>query len=113
MILAIDFDGVIHDPTNRLPGYKMGQPIPGALESVQRLLGEGHTIIVHTVRAYDLDQQKHVEAWLDYFQFPRHAVTAMKPAADVYLDDHAVRFTSWDDPVMLSYLHDADESNES
>ena len=29
--IAVDFDGVLHDPLNVKPGYKMGIPIKGAV----------------------------------------------------------------------------------
>ena len=35
--IAVDFDGVLHDPKNKLKGYKLGQPIAGAEEAMQQL----------------------------------------------------------------------------
>ena len=95
-VLAVDFDRVICDPETRLPGYKMGQPVEGALEALRALQSDGWRIVVHTVRAAGDDEGGHVRDWLDYFGFPWHDVTAVKPAADVYLDDRAVRFTTWE-----------------
>ena len=99
MIVAVDFDGVLHDPSNRLPGYRMGQPIAGAVEAVGQLFREGHVIVVHTVRD---DSDRHVTKWLAYFKVPHNGVTNRKPNADVFIDDKAIRFTDW--PSALAAL---------
>lgn len=93
MILAVDFDHVIHDPNNREPGYKMGKPIPGAPEALRKLHERGDILIIHTVRAY-IDHE-HVEKWLKYFKIPFEKVTATKPLADAYIDDKAIPFSTW------------------
>jgi hypothetical protein len=91
-IIAVDFDGVLHDPDSRLPGYRMGQPVEGAVDAMRRLRDEDHTLIIHTVRDnWDL----HVTKWLSYFRVPYHDVTNVKPNADVFIDDKAIRFTDW------------------
>ena len=92
MVIALDFDGVIHDPTNRKPGRRMGEPIEGAVRAITALKQAGHTIIIHTVRG---DRPTHVAEWLDYFKIPYDMITDTKPDAAVYLDDRGVRFTAW------------------
>lgn len=94
-VLAIDFDGVLMDPRpeHKAPGHVMGPPMPGAVEAMAVLDGLGHTLIVHTCRA--ATDINHVEKWLTYFGIPFAEVTAIKPYAQVYLDDQAVRFTHW------------------
>ena len=47
MIYAVDFDGTI--VTHRYP--KMGSPVPNALNVLDRLQGEGHKIILYTMRS--------------------------------------------------------------
>lgn len=91
MIIAVDYDGVLNDQ-NPDPGRKLGRPLPGALETMTGWANEGHTLIVHTVRG---DDPAHVEDWLRYFGIPFHTVTRVKPNADVFLDDKALRFHSW------------------
>jgi len=95
MILAVDFDMVIHDPTNKEPGYKMGKPIPGSQLVLQLLHDRSATIIVHTLWGRTPEGIKAVEKWLKYFKIPFDEVTALKPKADMYLDDHGYQFTSW------------------
>lgn len=96
MVVAVDFDGVIHNPGDVAPGYRMGRPVPGAQDGMRQLAAAGHTLIVHTVRG---DTGGHVSAWLRHFDIPFHGVTNVKPDADVYLDDKAVRFTTWVDAL--------------
>lgn len=86
MIIALDFDGVIHDFKH--PVKRMGPPISGAREALDELAG--NEIIVFTQRR-DLQV---VREWLDYFDFNLE-VTNMKPNADVFVDDKAIRFKSW------------------
>lgn len=94
-VLAVDFDGVIHDPTHRDPGKKMGKPVPGAKQALCLFREQGHEIIVHTIRATIPAKSKHVEDWLDYFDIPWDQVTAVKPDADFFIDDKALHFKDW------------------
>ncbi len=91
MILALDFDGVIASAV-RKPGHRMPEPAEGAIEGMRWLKGQGHTLIVHTVRG---DRPKHVEDWLHHFGIPYDRVTNLKPDADCYIDDNALHFTRW------------------
>lgn len=97
MILAIDFDRVIHDVDNPVPGRRMGSPVAGAARYITELRRAGHTIIVHTTRANPPHRTLHVRDWLLYYGIPFDDITAVKPSADLYIDDKAVRFTNWPD----------------
>ncbi len=96
MTICIDFDHTLCDMANVAQGYKMGPPMPGALESVIELQSRGITCVVFTARATRPDAIKAVDDWLKFFHFPAMPVTGIKINADVYLDDKAIRFTSWD-----------------
>jgi hypothetical protein len=39
--------------------------------------------------------RKAVRDWLDYYDILYHDVTAIKIAAVAYIDDRAIRFTTW------------------
>lgn len=96
-VICLDFDGVLHDPTNRDEGFRMGKPVEGALHAVEKLLRAGHTLVIHSCRARYASDRDHVQAWLAYFHFPPIHVVYTKPPADVYIDDRAVRFEEPDD----------------
>lgn len=93
MILAIDFDGVLHDFKHPVEGRRMGPPMTGAKEKMVALKNAGHELIVHTV--WEPKSWPTITAWLAYYAIPYDLVTNVKPNADIYLDDKAVRFTSW------------------
>lgn len=83
MILACDFDGVIHNPITH-------DPIPGALDHLRWLHTRDHTILIHTA-----NRPSFVETWLADHAVRHHGIHP-KPRADVYLDDRAMRFTDWE-----------------
>ena len=109
MILAIDFDGTIHDWLAPKPGRRMGPPIEGAREALQAFREAGHTIIVHTVRG---GEPKHVKDWLDYYLIPYHQVTNIKPAADWYIDDRGMHFTNWPEAIFRVFTNDPEAKRE-
>ena len=87
MIHAIDFDGTIAD--------KDLFPIEGAQEALRTLFQRGDTVIIHTVKARTESGRCMVIDWLQDHQMHFHDVTAIKPVADLYLDNKAERFTDW------------------
>lgn len=101
MILAIDFDGVIHDFKHPIKGRRMGAPILGTKEALQDFKKRGHTIIVHTVWG-DEKGQKTIGDFMKYYGIPYDSITNIKPQADFYIDDKAIRFQDWDS--MMSYI---------
>lgn len=97
MIIAVDFDGVVHDRAHPVPGRRMGPPVEGAVAALTGLVAAGHTVIVHTVWGGTDHGRQVIERWLGYYGVPYSGVTNEKPRADVYMDDKAVRFTTWAD----------------
>jgi hypothetical protein len=94
MILAIDFDGVLHDQKNPVEGRKMGRPVEGAYAAMVQLKVQGHTLIVHSVWGGPA-----MAEWLRFYQIPYDEITSTKPKADFYIDDKAIKFTSWEDTL--------------
>lgn len=107
-ILAIDFDGVIHDSNMGWhDGTCYGNPIPGSLEAL-KLLSQKYKIVIFTAKA------KHdrplvggktgyylVYEWLERYGVVKYIseITAEKPRAVLYVDDNAYRFTTWNDTL--------------
>ena len=99
MIFAIDFDGVIHDYKNIPEGRKLGAPIEGAKEALEFLRSERHKIIIFSTWASE-DKVKTFENWLNYFEIPFDEITNIKQKAHFYIDDHGLRFSSWNDTLL-------------
>lgn len=93
--LAIDFDGVIHDIKHPVPGRRMGPPMKGAKEALDEYASMGHEIVIFTVRANTASSTKAVRDWMQYYLIPFDYITNIKINADVFIDDKAVHFTSW------------------
>lgn len=95
--LCIDFDGVIHKASK---GYVEGKiydpPTEGSVFTLNNL-ARRYNLVVLTARPPE-DFPK-IKKWLKKYSFPEMEVTNTKPKARAYIDDRAVRFTSWPDIV--------------
>ena len=91
-IIAIDFDNVIHDPNTAGSG-KMGMPMADCKLVMDKLVADGYKLVIWSLRS---PHATHLAEWLDYYDIPYHDITSEKPDALVYLDDKAIRFTSWE-----------------
>lgn len=94
-ILAVDFDGVIHDFRNPIKGRRMGAPIAGVMEALKLLKSKRYTIVVFTVWGGTDQGQKTIADFMKYYELPYDEITNIKPNADYYIDDKAVRFADW------------------
>jgi hypothetical protein len=97
MILFIDFDSTVHDDKNPVEGRKMGLPIAGAKEALEKFLTQGHQIVIFTARAKDEYSKKVVSDWMYFYNIPFHDITNIKRNADYYIDDKAIHFEKWED----------------
>ncbi|KKK71005.1 hypothetical protein LCGC14_2918280, partial [marine sediment metagenome] len=77
--------------------YEQAIPDKPAIDQINKLYREGHTILLLTARGWVSDKEwgpltaKQMEEWgLQY-----HALHMTKPAADVYIDDRAVNVAEW------------------
>jgi len=107
MRICVDLDGVICKL--RLPGqsYAELEPVEGAVEKLRALRAAGHTVIIFTARhmktcggnvALVLARQGATTfEWLARYGVPYDEIFFGKPHADVYIDDNAVRFASWNE----------------
>ena len=103
--IAIDFDGVIHKNSK---GYYDGtiydEPLEGTYEGLKKL-SEKYTLILFSTKAKPdrglINGRNTIDLiweWLEKHDMDKFIskVTSEKPRAVVYLDDKALRFTSWD-----------------
>ena len=95
--LALDFDGVICErygiPTKGK--FEDCPPMEGAVEAI-KLLRKDHELYIFTNR--DEKDWKKMEKWLADNDIAKIRITNKKELGTVvYLDDRAIRFTSWKD----------------
>lgn len=93
--IAVDFDGVLHDPSNVQKGYKLGSTIPGSVAAMQKLKEEGAILVIHSVWADTEQKCQAMAKWCQYFKIPYDFISNQKPICDFYIDDHGLRFESW------------------
>ncbi|MBE3583152.1 MAG: hypothetical protein IMX01_03440 [Limnochordaceae bacterium] len=96
--LCVDFDGTITDYDHYRGRGVFDPPLPGAVETLQRLKTEGWKILIYTTRS-EVDE---IARYLQAHGIPYDGINrdpdgpsdtnAGKPAADAYLDDRAVPF---------------------
>lgn len=98
MIIAVDFDGTIVE--HRYPA--IGQEIPFAIETLKKLVGEQHRLILWTVRkgklldeAVEFCRKRGLEFYAVNRNYPEEteeqtAKSSRKLKADVWIDDRNV-----------------------
>ncbi len=106
MRICIDLDGVICKLREPGQEYRDLEPIPGAIEKLRQLKAAGHYLIISTARHMKTCQGNVGQViarqgsatldWLKQFDVPYDELHFGKPHAQVYIDDNAVRFESWD-----------------
>lgn len=112
MIIAVDFDGTLCD--DRYP--EIGEPMLGAVESMQRLHADGHYLIIWTCRYGD--RLRDAVNWLLEHKIPFDRINDHNPDnvakygeggnkiyADVYIDDKMIGGLPpwWDIMTSLGY----------
>jgi len=103
--ICIDIDGCICTTKRPDQSYADVDPLPGAVETIQRWKSEGYYIILDTARHMVTCssnvgrvialQGKTLFEWLDKWKIPYDEIHFGKPYADVYIDDKAIRLESW------------------
>ena len=103
-ILAIDFDGVIHDDDKGWhDGTCYGNPILGSLEAI-KALAKKYKIIIFTCKARkdrplvnNKTGKELIQEWLKQYDIDQYIedIVSEKPRAKFYIDDKGIRFVSW------------------
>ncbi len=106
MRIVIDLDGTICNIRKENETYAQVSVIPGAVETLHALKREGHYLIIHTARHMKTcngDVKKVIEKmeaitknWLAQHGIPYDELIFGKPHGDLYIDDLAHRFTTWE-----------------
>lgn len=101
LTIAIDIDGTVADcskvdfsKVNKNSSELMkAKPIKGALEAVEKLYKQGHTIVFYSSR--DHGSKEITKKWLQLYGFPFHHIEMEKFVAHVYIDDRAINGCDW------------------
>lgn len=109
-IIAIDFDGVIHNADKGWhDGTCYGEPLPGAIDSI-KLLSQTYKIVIFTAKAKSdrpLVNGKTgislVKEWFEKYELDTYIseITSEKPRANLYIDDNGYRFENWNDTLKF------------
>lgn len=109
MRVCIDLDGVICQLRGPGENYADLEPVPGAVEKLRQLKAAGHYIIISTARhmktcAGNVGQVVARQGavtlnWLAQHGIEFDEIHFGKPHAQVYIDDNAFRFSSWDQVI--------------
>lgn len=107
MRIVLDLDGVICPVKKPDQSYADLKPLPGAVERMRELRAAGHYIIIMTARHMGTCEGNLGEVmkkmgkltfdWLDHYGIEYDELYFGKPNSEVYIDDRAIRFSSWDD----------------
>jgi|TARA_Y100000031_G_scaffold144014_1_gene175001 hydroxymethylpyrimidine pyrophosphatase-like HAD family hydrolase len=92
MRLIIDLDGTICTEEKTF-SRTLAKPIRGAKEALCKLRDAEHTIIIYSARSWS--EYEMTIQWLKDNQIPYDQVILGKPVGDYWIDDRALRFTSW------------------
>jgi hypothetical protein len=102
MKIAIDFDNVIYDHDGIWRGGELTRGlVAGADEAMQRIALAGHKIIIYSTRNWNPKQRKLMSEYMTTNAIPFDEISTKKPTADVYLDDKAMKFESWDNALGM------------
>jgi capsule biosynthesis phosphatase len=104
--ICIDIDGVVAGFKSGGDTYADVLPIPGAIEKLRGFKDNGHYVILYTARHMKTCNGnvglvtarigRVTLDWLKKHEIPYDEIYFGKPWADVYIDDNAFRFRSWD-----------------
>ncbi|HEY4682620.1 MAG TPA: HAD family hydrolase [Candidatus Acidoferrales bacterium] len=94
--IAVDFDGVIADYDGWQGPSVLGPPRADVVEALRALRAEGWKIVIHTTRGEHEIAHYLAERGIPYDEINRNSdyqTQGVKPVADVYWDDRAVRYS--------------------
>lgn len=77
--------------------YKNSKPIQKAIDKVNKLYNEGHTIKIFTARGSrsGIDWRDFTKIQLIYYGIKYHEVILGKPHADIFIDDKGINVRDW------------------
>lgn len=96
MQIIIDLDGTICTE-EKTYSRSLAKPIEGAIDNINKLYEAGHTIIIYSSRSWmEFEMTTH---WLNTHGVKYHQLVLGKPIGDVWIDDRAIRFDTWENVI--------------
>lgn len=91
--IVIDIDGTICD---EMPVFEKSISLPkkGSVNFIKKLFNEKYFIILYTSRGWN--EYNITKYWLDKYDIKYHILLCGKPIYDIWIDDKAINFYSWD-----------------
>jgi len=96
MQLIIDMDGTICTE-EKTYSRSLAKPKNGAIESINELYDNGHTIIIYSSRTW-MEYEITFE-WLKKYGVKYHQLVMGKPIGDYWIDDRAIKFENWTEVI--------------
>lgn len=93
MQIIIDMDGTICTE-EKTYSRALAKPNKGAKEAVNGYYKAGHTVIIYSARTWM--EYEMTSDWLKKNGFKYHQLIMGKPIGDVWIDDRAIKFESWE-----------------
>jgi hypothetical protein len=90
-VLAIDFDGVIYNPTTH-------DLYPDTVVYLD-ILTKRFDVVIFSARAVNPEGLQFIRNVLQYHMIPVKDITSTKPMAALYIDDKAVHHTDWENTL--------------
>lgn len=95
MQIIIDMDGTICTEEKTF-SRSLAKPKLNAVEMINNMFDEGHTIIIYTARTW-MEYEMTVD-WLKKNNVNYHQLFMGKPIGDIWIDDRALQFSdNWKD----------------
>jgi hypothetical protein len=98
MNIIIDLDGVICTEEKTFERY-LAKPLEGVRFAMYNLHCAGHKIVIYTARSWA--EERITREWLKNNNVVYDVLLMGKPIGDVWIDDRAIRFESWDKTQAL------------
>ena len=93
MVVFVDMDGTICTEL-AVSERPRAEPFPGALDAVNQMVADGHTVVIWTGRGWH--EYRETKSWLDNHGFRYAQLLMGKPIANIIIDDRARQFVGWD-----------------
>lgn len=121
MRICIDLDGTICETRKNKETYLDVKPKKNALKVITNLKQDGHEIIIYTARHMKTcnnnvgkvmaKQGYNLFKWLEKYNIPYDEIWFGKPLADLYIDDKAEKFKSWE-KISIKYSKERKVNNK-